>query len=357
VQRSRLESIVDHAPVGILFVDGATGLVIANQEAARIFGHPVRTKAERQRCLGQVHHTNGRPADADHLPAFRALRGETVGGTELLVVQASGETLTIRWSAAPVHGTHGEIVGGVSVLQDVTALKQLDRLRQEWTAMVAHDIRHPVATISLAAQLLREGLKSAPSVRRWVEDIISDSRRLDRMIADLLDESRIETGRLSVRRQRADVASLVAGIVARLGRAYPERAIRFSQSGRLPAMELDPGRADQVLTNLITNAAKYGYEGTEIGVELVGRDDAVELTVINQGPGIPAEDLPRVFDRFYRTAGARVAGKEGLGLGLYIVRGIVEAHGGRIWAESDPGRTTRFHIVLPISPPNTRPAE
>src|SRR5262249_43212010 len=150
-------------------------------------------------------------------------------------------------------------------------------------------LRQPVATMSLAAQILHKELDTVPSIRRWVEDIIGDSRRLERMIADLLDESRIETGCLRFKRERVDVAALVAGIVARLARAYPDRAIRFSQSGHLPPLELDPGRADQVLTNLITNAAKHGYEGTEIVVELDARDDAVELAVTNQGPGIPAE--------------------------------------------------------------------
>src|SRR5262249_54534787 len=143
--------------------------------------------------------------DVDHLPALRALRGETVDGTELLVVQASGLTPTVRWSAVPIHGSHGEIVGGVSVLQDVTAIKQLERLRHEWTAMIAHDMRQPVAAMSLSAQLLHKDLATAPSIRRWVEDIISDARRLDRMIADLLDESRIETGHLRLRRECVDV--------------------------------------------------------------------------------------------------------------------------------------------------------
>jgi signal transduction histidine kinase len=243
------------------------------------------------------------------------------------------------------------------VFQDLTAIKQLELWRNEWTAMVAHDLSQPVAMISVAAQFLHQELDTVPSIRRWVDDIISDSQRLERMIADLLDESRIETGRLRLRRERVDVAALVAGIVARLGRAYPERTIRFSQSGHLPAMKLDPDRSDQVLTNLITNAAKYGYEGTEIVVELDARDDAVELTVISQGPGIRAEDLSRVFDRYYRTPGVQAAGTEGLGLGLYITRGIFEGHGGQVWAESDPGRTTRFHVVLPVSQRNSRPEE
>jgi PAS domain S-box-containing protein len=338
---------VDQAPAGILFVGAGDGAVITNREASRIFGHPVAPGDECQQCLGQVRHPDGRPVDVDDLPTSRALRGERVEGTDHLVVQASGATIPIRWSAAAIRGSHGEIIGCVSVLHDVSAIKQLERLRGEWTSMVAHDLRQPVAAVTLAAQLLRQNPGTAPGIQRWVEEIVGSSRRLDRMVADLLDESRIETGRLRLKLEPVDPAALVTASVARLARAYPERAIRFGQSGPIPTMDLDPGRLDQVLTNLVTNAAKYGDDGTEIVVELDARGDAVELTVTNHGPGILPDELPRLFDRFYRTPRAEAGGADGLGLGLYITRGIVEAHGGRIWAESTPGQTTRFRVSLP----------
>jgi signal transduction histidine kinase len=248
----------------------------------------------------------------------------------------------------PIRGAHGEIVGAVSLIHDVTDVQQLEHLRQEWTAMVAHDLRQPVAVVNLAAQLLAKQEAVAPSVRRWVEDIVTSSHRLDQMVSDLLDGYRIESSRLKLRVEQVDVAKLVATIVARLARAYPDRSIRLISREPIPSSELDPGRLEQVLTNLVSNAAKYGYPSTDVLVELAAREDTLELAVTNQGPGIRPDDLPHIFDRFYRTPGAEASRQEGFGLGLYVAKGIVEAHGGRIGVESTPGQSTRFRVSLPV---------
>jgi PAS domain S-box-containing protein len=347
-QRARLEAIVEMAPAGILFVGVARGAVIANREASRIFGRTVDGKEVSEQCLNAVRLPDGGPVRRDDLPPVRALRGDSADATDLLVVQPGGDTVPVRWSAVPIRGAHGEIVGAVSLIHDVTDVQQLEHLRQEWTAMVAHDLRQPVAVVNLAAQLLAKQEAVAPSVRRWVEDIVTSSHRLDQMVSDLLDGYRIESSRLKLRVEQVDVAKLVATIVARLARAYPDRSIRLISREPIPSSELDPGRLEQVLTNLVSNAAKYGYPSTDVLVELAAREDTLELAVTNQGPGIRPDDLPHIFDRFYRTPGAEASRQEGFGLGLYVAKGIVEAHGGRIGVESTPGQSTRFRVSLPV---------
>jgi PAS domain S-box-containing protein len=347
-QRARLEAIVEMAPAGILFVDAASGAVIANREASRIFGQTVDGKEASEHCLDQVRLPDGGPARRDELPTVRALRGQSADGTDLQVVQPSGDVVPVRWGAVPIRGVHGEIVGAVSVIQDVTDVKRVELLRNEWTAMVAHDLRQPVAVVNLAAQLLAKQDQITPSVRHWVEDIVTSSRRLDRMVSDLLDAYRIESSRLKLQLERIDIASFVATIVSRMQHAYPDRAIRLATRGAAPPSEVDPARIEQVLTNLVSNAAKYGYPNTDIGVDLATDGDAIQLAVTNQGAGISAKELPHVFDRSYRTSKAEASREDGLGLGLYITKGIVEAHGGSIGAESTPGQTTRFWVSLPI---------
>jgi signal transduction histidine kinase len=131
-----------------------------------------------------------------------------------------------------------------------------------------------------------------------------------------------------------------------------DRSLRVDVTGVIPTLDLDPVRIEQVLSNLLVNAIKYGEPGTAIGVTIVGRDAEVEIAVTNQGPGIPAAEIPQLFTRFYRSPAAERGQEGGLGLGLYISKGIVEAHAGRLWAVSTLGETTQFFFTLPVPPPS-----
>jgi signal transduction histidine kinase len=183
-------------------------------------------------------------------------------------------------------------------------------------------------------------------VRVQVEHILASAIQLNRMIADLLDVSRIESRRLTLDCQLVDFPAFVRTVVERSAALTAGHPVRVTIVGEIPPLELDPGRIEQVLGNLISNAAKFGYSDTEIVLAVERRDAEIEISVTNQGPGIAPEELPKLFRRYYRTAEARAAQVAGIGLGLYITKGLVEAHGGRIWAESIPGQTTTFRFTL-----------
>ena len=360
LQRSWLQSTIDQMPDPVLLHEPSGRLQAMNQAAAALgcdaagrvdpFGNPLPIDLRR---------ADGAVLAEEEWPAVRALRHRRATfREELLVRRRDGASTPVSASAAPVYDAGGAIVGAMVMLQDVSAEKELARLRDEWNAIIAHDLRQPVTTIALSAQSLRKfhGADLTAPEKRIVERIDGSARRLKRMIDDLLDASRIESHRLSVEPREVDLGTVVDAVTTELADALAGRDLEV----RVEPDELvhaDPDRLHQVLGNLLLNAAKYGTEGTPILVAAEPRDDLVEVTVTNRGPGIPPEDLDLLFRRFYRTRHAREARLPGLGLGLYIAQGLVEAHGGTMWAESTPGETTTFHFTVPRARPPPSYAE
>ncbi|HEX9285094.1 MAG TPA: ATP-binding protein, partial [Nitrospirales bacterium] len=180
-----------------------------------------------------------------------------------------------------------------------------------------------------------------------VQSIVDATRRLDRMISDLLDVSRLGAGRLAIERVYVDVAALLQRVVEQFARDG-EHTIELEVKEDLTAVHADPERLEQVLANLISNALKYREPDTPILVTASERSGEIEIAVTNTGAGISAEEVPALFTRFYRAGSATSSGVPGLGLGLYIAKELVHAHGGRVWAESVPGEETTFRFTLPM---------
>lgn len=238
------------------------------------------------------------------------------------------------------------------IRQDLSRLKEAERLREEFVSIVTHDLREPITVISGFASILERlppDQHNTEVEHRAVESIKVSARRLTRMVSDLLDASRIESRRLNLSREVFDLAALVRALVDRSVEMIANRPVRIQALAPEPLVYADPARVDQVLTNLLSNACKYSYPDSEISIQIASQANEAVIAVSNYGPGISPDDQPEVFGRHFRTRTA--AKREGLGLGLYIARGLVEAHGGRIWLESQPGQTTTFYFTLPAKPP------
>jgi signal transduction histidine kinase len=227
--------------------------------------------------------------------------------------------------------------------------QELDRLRDELALVIAHDLRSPVTALRLQAQhLLGQAATDEVKVPRGaIERIAHATDGLARMIDDLLDASRVEARRLNLDLSCCQLSALVAEIVERQRPALAVHPIDL-RIGSCPPVLVDRNRFAQILTNLLDNAGKYSDAGTPIGVSVEAADGGIAVRVEDRGWGIAADELPQLFDRFYQAKRAR-AQKSGLGLGLYIVKGLVEAHAGRISVASERGRGSTFSVWFPAA--------
>ena len=258
----------------------------------------------------------------------------------------------VRWCATrgePVRDDQGQIIGINGTVDDITHIKELERLREEWTSLVAHDLRQPLSVLTMASDFLptlRKG--TSQEERTTLQSIQSATQTIERMVDDLLDMSLLEANRLKLDRKWTDLHTMVRETAKQMSYLAGAR-IDVHESGQPVSCLVDPMRIGQVLGNLISNAVKYGDPKTPVDVSVDRTDGEVKIGVTNHGPGITSDEMPRLFERFMRSRTARGSGVTGLGLGLYIARGIVEAHGGRIWADSAPGQATTFYIALPAA--------
>jgi signal transduction histidine kinase len=352
-ERRWLQAVIDQMPEGVITLDAHGRVVTYNQAALRYtcgptgehdsFGNPV---------IFDLRRRSGEPLPWDEVPLARALmRGEAVLGAELLIRRASGVLVPVLGSAAPVRSDRGESEGAVVVFQDITLLKEIERLREQWTGVIAHDLRQPLQTIALSTEALSRRLRAAPleGAGRALARIQSSVGQLNQMIADLLDASLLEARQLKLERRAVDLTAALAEIVDKASAATAGHAVRIEVRGDVRPAWVDPARLEQILFNLLSNAAKYGDSQGEILVAVQPAGDAAEVSVTNWGPGIPPELAPRLFQRFSRLPAGEAQGIRGIGLGLYITSGLAEAHGGSIAVESTPGATTTFRVTLPCA--------
>jgi PAS domain S-box-containing protein len=354
-ERRRLEVILEVAPVGAIVVDAEGRIVIANRSAAILSGLSTAQVGFDFPPGYQVLLPSGTPYSRDEFPLMLALsNGQSVLGAEIMVRRPDGETVSLLANSTPIRNPEGDIAGAVAIFMDITQLRGLEREREEFISVVAHDLRGALTAIRGHADLLlrRTAKEALPEAfEQSLKAISGSTRGMTRMVADLLDVSRIESSRLALAKAAVDLPSRVRAVIERLRESNGGLPVKVEVRGTIPMVKADPDRVDQILTNLLSNAGKYSYPNTEITVEVELLPDGGEtmVSVTNLGPGIEPEEKDRLFSRFHRARQAREERVPGLGLGLYIAKGLVEAHGGRIWFESESERYTTFRFTLPVS--------
>jgi signal transduction histidine kinase len=225
----------------------------------------------------------------------------------------------------------------------IRQLREMKEQREDLLRAVSHDLRNPLQVVLLQGQRLLRGPEGDPT-RRPAQAILAATRRMDRMLRDLADAARSESGKLEVTPAVVELRPFVDGFLEVADGVLERPRVENAIPASAPRVLADPDRLDRILVNLVGNALKYSHERVVVSADDAG--DEVRISVADHGPGIAPEDLPRIFDRYYR--GQRHEG-EGLGLGLFIVRKLVEAHGGRIWADSQPGQGSTFTFTLPAA--------
>jgi len=354
--RADLETLVNTSPVGVVVFDARTGAPLSlNREARRIMDG-LREPDQAAELLLDVltfRRADGREVSLQELPLAQALAtGETVRAEEIVISVPGGRSVTTLINASPILSEEGGVESVVVTLQDLTPLENLERLRADFLGLVSHELREPLTSIKGSAVNLRESFNSLDpaEIYQFIRIIESQSDRMRDLIGELLDVARIETGQLSVTPEPAEVGTLVDEARNAFLAGGGGRNITLNLEPDLPWVMADRRRIVQVLGNLLSNAARHSEEGSPIRLSGVLADGNVALTVADQGRGVEPERLPLLFRKFSRGDGDGERQVLGAGLGLSISKGIVEAHGGRIWAESEGvGHGSTFTFTLPVA--------
>ena len=351
--RADLEALIDTSPVGVLVFDARTGALLSlNEEARRLAGGGRGRAVEQLLEVLTFRRADGREFPLDEASLTRLLRsGATVRAEEIVIHFPDGKSVTTLVNATPIWSKQGEVASVVATVQDLTPLEELERLRAEFLGMVSHELRTPLTTIKGASATVLGATSPLDSAetRLFFRIIDEQADYMRDLINDLLDVTRIEAGRLVVTPELADVVEVVEQARNAFLRAGTGHSIQLDLAADLPWVMADRRRIIQVLNNLFSNACKHSPESSTIRVTAVQEALHVAVSVVDEGRGVSTERLPHLFKKFFRINGKDAQRDiEGTGLGLAICKGIVEAHGGRIWAESDgPGLGARFTFTLP----------
>jgi PAS domain S-box-containing protein len=365
----RFASIVDIAADAIVSVDEDQVITLFNQGAEQIFGyqaaevigqpldlllppdvHRVHREHIRQfaqspvaaRRMGERAEVRGRRKNGEIFPAEASISKFEVDGRH--VFTAVLRDVTERRAAEAERARLLEAERAARAAAELALLA-----RDEVLAVVSHDLRNPLSVIDMCAASLSDKLAAQDSgTRNLVAMIESSTQWMNRLIEDLLDVARMEAGRLTLEREPRDLVLVISEATMMLEPLIAEKSLTLHEAlpEYLPRVTVDARRVVQVLENLVSNAVKHTAPGGEIHISADSADGEVRIAVRDTGSGIPAENLPHLFDRFWQARGAR---RGGAGLGLAIAKGIVEAHGGRIWVESELGAGSTFSFSLPLA--------
>lgn len=346
-------ALVQSLPVGMISVDpdfhiteiNAQGEQILGYSQGEVLGRPCGEVLGAEVCHGQC-------------PIRSALsQGQPTGPIDTTFQPKDGQRKAVRLQAAGLYDLEGQLVGGVEIFQDITELKALERERANLVSMFAHDMKSPLVGIQgFALRLLKQGeISEPPKHLQYLEMIRREAAQLEKVINDFLDFTRLETGNLKLNFSAVDLDKEFLELTEVFQPRFDEAGIGLSMANteKLPVIQADAANLRRAFTNLLDNALKYSSEGSQVRIEAEAGGEAITLRFIDQGAGIAPDELPYIFDMFYRAASH--GKKAGHGLGLAGVEAIVKGHGGRVTVSSEVGKGSVFSVVLPVSQPRDEP--
>ncbi len=338
--QTQQEALFDSMAEGLVVLDEHGRILLANRAFIDLFG---LTADIRSRTLIEALRLHELAELVDLLGTQKQVLGRQIRLSDP----------TERWLAvngAAILNDLGRRHGTVLVCHDLTRLKQLENTRKDFVANVSHELRTPLSLIQGYVETLLDGAKDNPEVAvKFLRTIERNTGRLRLLIEDLLVISELESGRVKLDLQPVPLRSVVQKVLDDFKARAQAGNLRLANQAPILAVRADPSRLEQVLSNLIDNAIKYGRpEGQVIVGGCLAEGGQVEVSVQDDGPGLPPESLERLFERFYRVDKARSREQGGTGLGLAIVKHIVQSHGGRVWAKSQLGHGATFYFTLPL---------
>jgi PAS domain S-box-containing protein len=342
-----MADLYHNAPCGYHSLNAEGVFVRVNDTELRWLGY-ARGELVGKKKITDLLTAEGRRVFAENFPLLRE-RG-WVRDLEFEVVRKDGSRFPVLLNATAIKDSEGRFVMSRSTLFDMTERRALELMKDELIAIVGHELRTPLTSLRGALEMLGGNALPADG-ERLLAVALRNTDRLLRLTNDILDLERLQAGRLVLRRQRCDAAALVAQAVEGMRPAAEIAGVALEVAATPLALEADPDRILQTLTNLLGNAIKFSPHGARVEVGVVGDGLRARFHVRDRGRGIPPEELEAIFDRFHQLEAAEWRERGGVGLGLPISRGIVEQHGGRLWAESQVGEGSTFYFTLPLASP------
>lgn len=357
-EKRRLDAILEAGADGIMILDSSFRVTRFNKALTRLSGvsaaHAIGRQHDdvvvlRNKRAGM---TLSEAAAGGWPLVTRSSAGLMASGplyVEGDLVRSDGTRVSVGITYAPLLDREGRVVNLIANVRDITRFREADDLKNTFISIISHELKTPVALIKgYAGTLSREDAQWEPDTIRESATIIEEEAdRLTHLIDNLLDASRLQAGGLKLNRSSVSIDALAARQVELFRTQTSAHTLSAEFPSPFPSVQADPARVEQVLNNLIGNAIKYSPDGGAIRVSGKATADEIEVTVSDQGIGIPIEEQSRIFERFFRVDDAMSRRTQGTGLGLYIAKAIVEAHGGRIGVHSAPGRGTSVSFTLP----------
>ena len=353
-QQQRLQLIIDQLPEAIVLVEtNPERVTLANRQASVLLGWEIVTPLPLSDYLDRNPRRwpDGTDMQIDDTPMVRSLRrGETIHQRELSVQRPYDPPVTLLVNSAPLIDDRERITGTIVVFQDITQIRDAEQLKDDFLSLVSHELRTPLTTIQGGAHMLYQNRDDldADSERMLITDIHYESRRLAILVENMVQLANIRAGRFVMETEPVPVYMLVTRAVNAVRESSPDREFRLDVDREL-LVEGDSSRLDQVIRNLLHNAVKYAPGESPVDVSASYESGVATISVRDYGPGIDPDDLPLVFERFQRGARAAAGQRGGMGLGLYLSKHLIEAHGGRIWIERPPaGGGARVCFSVPV---------
>ncbi len=350
-EQARLAAIFQHSTDGILTVDNALRIIDFNPAMERLTGW------REKEVLGQFYFTVLRPQDRygndlglEDSPILQAFAGREVVNREMVICARDGQRFTVAVTASCVRSVRGEPMNGILNVRDLTRERQQEEQRSTFISVISHELKTPIAIIKgYASTLARSDTRlDASALRSRLVAIEDEADRLDKLVGNLLYASRIQANGLQMDISALDLGPLIRSVVRRLRAKVPNVVMTLSIPANLPGVIADRDRIEEVLLNLLDNAIKYSPREPHITITCYATGEEVIVSVSDTGMGISVRDQEQIFDRFQRAGAASTQQTTpGAGLGLYISRAIIEAHGGRIWVESTLREGSTFSFSLP----------
>ena len=353
-EKEELEHIIESVYAGLMMANKHGSILQMNASARSMFG------IQRSDVLGRPYYEVIEDPKVKDIIA-RSIDANEEIAEEISLIHPGGGERIYQVQTALVRGEDQQPIGSVSIFNDITEIRGIDRMKTAFVSTVSHELRTPLTAVKgFISTLLAdaEGYYDTDTRREFYQIIDTECDRLTRLISDLLNVSRIEAGHaLDLNPKPVQITELVEKVVS-IQKSYTDRhTFGLDIDEDLPTIVADEDKVDQILTNLTNNAIKYSPDGGKITISARKDGNGIMVSVADQGVGIPKDHLPRIFDRFHRVDNTDTRQVGGTGIGLYLVRHLVESHGGKIWVESEAGKGSTFIFTLPEKPPQVEEQE